>query len=526
MKKNSFLSVLLLMVSGFSLQVFGLEPVERVALGENDFFWEMKPLLGRDLNLNGKIDIPNTAESVQIDEFEIEIGLSVSFLATLDSADEKEFQTIVSLSSSSNRYDCVSPGFSVNFDNLPAEVLSGTITCYSPTAIYKGEISFEPKQLIIASFGDSYSSGEGVPESIYTRHNPSIWADGGPGSNAMIDHARSHRSSLAWPAQSALYLEQEDPHSVVSFVFLASSGAQIDDGVIVPYQGIDDSPGGKMIPQVDELASVMGDREVDYLLIGIGGNDLGLVRAATFGVVYIGRDEDPQRDKHLRNLDALVKSVETGYWDCPGAVIFGYKKQAPRAGLNGLSARYDALQQEIDLKLKVKNTLLVGYPLPVVAGDKALFDMFPGLKLDAVESDMLINRIMGPLNSVMKSSAQRNGWQFISINEGAYDFAPHTYQNPEPYPAAEYIGYPPAYPLNWEDFRDQELGRNVRWFRTATEAVVMQGADLNMEKAWVMSTKGTLHPNEICQQAVMHQVLRFIPLPSWFPSDFQKAYPE
>jgi hypothetical protein len=78
-----------------------------------------------------------------------------------------------------------------------------------------------------------------------------------------------HRSANAAPAQAALALEQADPHTSVTFVHLACSGAVIEGA----GQSID--------RQIDWANELIGNREIDAVIVSIGGNDLGFSTLAT-----------------------------------------------------------------------------------------------------------------------------------------------------------------------------------------------------------------------------------------------------
>ena len=66
-----------------------------------------------------------------------------------------------------------------------------------------------------------------------------------------------YRSAHAGPAQAAILLEEGDPRTSVTLLHLACSGGQILD-----------LPG-----QIEAANNLIGDREIDALLISIGGND-------------------------------------------------------------------------------------------------------------------------------------------------------------------------------------------------------------------------------------------------------------
>ncbi|GAB2474590.1 SGNH/GDSL hydrolase family protein [Jatrophihabitans fulvus] len=123
----------------------------------------------------------------------------------------------------------------------------------------------ELRDLLVVSVGDSVASGEGDPDSPAGSDDGLRWQD-----------ARCHRSALAGPAQAALRLERRDPHTSVTFVGLACSGATIDEGLIGPYRGIDaDGTDAPLPPQLDAAVARAAGRPIDALLVSIGANDLG-----------------------------------------------------------------------------------------------------------------------------------------------------------------------------------------------------------------------------------------------------------
>jgi hypothetical protein len=93
------------------------------------------------------------------------------------------------------------------------------------------------KDVLIASIGDSYASGEGnpvVPGVLYPE-----WAYS-PDPAMNIENANAHRSTIAAPAQFAPELLENNPHEAVTFVSVANSGASIPIGVLGPMPSIGD----------------------------------------------------------------------------------------------------------------------------------------------------------------------------------------------------------------------------------------------------------------------------------------------
>jgi len=164
---------------------------------------------------------------------------------------------------------------------------------------------------LIVSVGDSIASGEGSPDLLLP---PGTTGSFGP---AWQDR-RCHRTALAGPAQAAIRLERRDPHSSVTFVHLACSGATIPSGLLGEYEGIEDT---KVLPKVPaqlptakQLATTAG-RQIDALLVSIGANDanfsgvvktcLEFERCQSFDI--------PGTPNAQQQFDALIGNVPAGY---------------------------------------------------------------------------------------------------------------------------------------------------------------------------------------------------------------------
>ncbi|HEX8581630.1 MAG TPA: PKD domain-containing protein, partial [Acidimicrobiales bacterium] len=164
-----------------------------------------------------------------------------------------------------------------------------------------------PRDHVIVSLGDSAASGEGNPDHLEPALRSRSFTSAGF-SHTWNDE-QCHRSALAGPAQAAIRLEQRDPHSSVTFIHLACSGARITRGVIGPYQGLVndadprldcDDPGSPFYirypdpkldaprptdpdclpPQVEQLASIIGGRAIDAITVSGGINDVFFSKVA------------------------------------------------------------------------------------------------------------------------------------------------------------------------------------------------------------------------------------------------------
>src|SRR5205823_5821700 len=90
-----------------------------------------------------------------------------------------------------------------------------------------------------------------------------------------------HRSTVSWQWQVAHRLEVDDPHTSVTFVWLACSGASIEHGLLNRYVE-NFKPGTVLAPQIDEAAQAIGRRRPDAILVSIGANDIGFGPIANF----------------------------------------------------------------------------------------------------------------------------------------------------------------------------------------------------------------------------------------------------
>jgi len=76
------------------------------------------------------------------------------------------------------------------------------------------------KDRLIVVLGDSFASGEGAPDSPVKHFE-------GPGANADWADDRCHRSAYSGGAQAAKIIEEADPHTSVTFLSFACSGATL-----------------------------------------------------------------------------------------------------------------------------------------------------------------------------------------------------------------------------------------------------------------------------------------------------------
>ncbi len=251
------------------------------------------------------------------------------------------------------------------------------------------------RDFLIVSMGDSFGSGEGNPEEINGPQTGPYWGD-----------RRCHRSGYSGPAQAALRLERADPHSSVTFLSLACSGAGIMTGLIHEYWGQElageTTPLDAQILAVSKLlcpggcASKHDLRTIDALLLQVGANDLHFSK-----IVYDCAKPRPMTD-------------------CGIDLEVGKRLNQDLAALPG---RFDALASQLDDWLPIFAVYASEYFDPTRAdnGDfcqKMVFDR-PG----AVNGEILYgeawwayHQVVTPLNNEIRAAAQRHSgknWRFV-----------------------------------------------------------------------------------------------------------------
>lgn len=103
---------------------------------------------------------------------------------------------------------------------------------------------------------------------------------------------RCHRSSKSWQVETAKALAL-DPHTSVSLIHLACSGATIQQGLIGEYGGIAPVGNELLAPQVERAAQLVcggacdsNSRQVDAFFVSVGGNDANF--AKVIGACVLG----------------------------------------------------------------------------------------------------------------------------------------------------------------------------------------------------------------------------------------------
>ena len=168
--------------------------------------------------------------------------------------------------------------------------------------------------------------------------------------------------------QAALAIEGDDPHTSVTLVHLACTGATIETGILGGYKG---AP-----PQIDDARFLVGDREIDAVLVSIGGNDIGF--ADVIFACMLQEPCDQSSDVALGLDEPLLGVCEGGFMvfvapNCRERVsgLLGLDEttgiEISEPGLAALPRKYESLDAALRNLLAEQAGRASGGPAP--AGD-------------------------------------------------------------------------------------------------------------------------------------------------------------
>lgn len=354
-------------------------------------------------------------------------------------------------------YNIVGSNYQANFNvggtttltNLPNGTYTVTLTASADGHSVSSTQTLTIRNYLVAAIGDSYASGEGNPHSpaqydwLGFATRGAIWAQGGDDLES-IRHRMAHRSTAAGVAQMALELENADPKSSVTFVFLPHTGSTVLDGVLNSRASSDPGAPGIVPAQIDRLAELTQGRRIDSLFMSVGGNDLG------FGDIL---------------ADLVKNDPAIPFHDYEGTIT-----NIINRSLNNLADLRDNRYPELARRLSSFNIgqiYLTEYPDLTKQSDGQIAagiidDIVPGLEVDRHELTRLIDEVMPHFIGAMKTSAAKFGWNYV---DGVLaQFSHHGYGD---------------------------------WFRRASDSVVLQGPLGNRNTVTPLDmedTLGTMHP--------------------------------
>lgn len=265
-----------------------------------------------------------------------------------------------------------------------------------------------PKDLVVASLGDSVASGEGNPHEPAAPGFPARWQDG-----------PCHRSVDAGPAVAAKRLEDADPHTSVTFVQLACSGAAVVDspevpgiddpttgGVLDSYLGQEPAPGSLRPSQMSQLRDLLGLRPLDALMLSIGANDARFSTVVTECIETVRCDDSNVRTE----FEARAATLPGRYARLASAINdLGVDPSAVH-----ITEYFDPTSDELGV-VEMRCAVLGG-----------LFDL-----LDDDEARWASTGVMGALNDAVSTASATYGWRYVGGIAAA--FARHGYCSTDPW---------------------------------------------------------------------------------------------
>jgi lysophospholipase L1-like esterase len=233
---------------------------------------------------------------------------------------------------------------------------------------------------LVVALGDSVAAGEGNPE----------------GRKRWLD-VPCHRSAAAGFEVAARRLADTDPHHSLTFVSLACSGAEIHQGLLERYRGVDPQGALAYLPQIERLRRIAaarggpGGRAVDAVLVSVGANDL--------------------------TFSGVVRECAISPGDCGAS-----SEERLRRLLEALDRSYDDLGEALDAAAPRAPVFVTEYFDPTHDSDGSFCSHSVGLTSRA-ESQWAYERLLRPLNGKVETAAVRNEWQLVW--EIASDFEKH-----------------------------------------------------------------------------------------------------
>src|SRR5713101_950289 len=268
-------------------------------------------------------------------------------------------------------------GFAHDFPALRTYIVRLTVTGPGGQTQMAQE-SITPRDLLIVSIGDSFAAGQGTPERRFEAGHPlrPRWID-----------KPCHRSSWAGPARAAIIIEKSDPHSSVTFVSFACTGAGILDGLLEKQ----DKGGRKNFRQLDQLFDTAGERTVDALLVSIGGNDVHFAELVSKAILL----------PHAESNSGARTLLEEGMKALPERFALMAKRLS-----------------DLNNKARIASVFITEYPDLVRDETKdfcdhsvPVFDALHGIS--GAESEWALNTVIIPLNAKIREQATLRGWNYV-----------------------------------------------------------------------------------------------------------------
>jgi hypothetical protein len=336
-----------------------------------------------------------------------------------------------------------------------------------------GAATITVKNYLVVSMGDSVASGEGNPE-FQSSSNPG-WSD-----------TRCHRSTMAGHVRAALALEESDPHSSVTFLSVACSGAGITTGLINGYAGeqlpLNVAPNDLLPPQIAQVGSLACPpgtpssspcAPIDALLLTVGANDadfFGAVEICAMPYQTCSDDELP------------FPNFTEDYGEKVGA-LYGLYQQLDAQIHGALAVNQIYFSEYHDLTHDDSGNYCSDIDLPNAVADDFTVVPVPGFTDGDINNAEVVwahDSFLVPMNQYALTVAQALGWKYVG---GIMrDFGTHGYC------------------------------ANDHWVVRYDESKLFQGTN-----------KGTMHPNSEGHDAIAQHLAAALEADTTLPQTFVSA---
>jgi hypothetical protein len=379
------------------------------------------------------------------------------------------------------------------------------------------------RDILIVSLGDSYASGEGIPDLRQRWHLgwpiPIMIKDADP----VWQDQRCHRSAKGGPPLAALAIERMDPKTSVTFISYACSGATIGTelfdgdgfrdpsrsrgtGVLGPYIGQEPPSNFKYyaeagnwnsyIPsQMGQLKNVLippsgiSQRQIGALIVSGGGNDTyfgdWMAACLLFDNCWDFASIEERPGDPLQSPRNIV--------DRALGIVSGRES-------NSVPKNYELLANELaTINPAPLNVYLTQYPDGTTGNDggycRMLDDILwpnPLFAITPEEASNISTHALKKLNETIFQVAKQRGWVYV---DGLANYI----QSPDDPNGPAGLFYKHGYCAteNWIVRADEsELAQGPLYFRFAT--------------------KGTAHPNYSGTLAISKRLVNYM-IPNLFP---------
>lgn len=367
---------------------------------EISFDWTMPDRFGFDENGDGLMDYYPPTGSLEVEPEDWRVDFKDTSKATCDQSLWRKWfvngEEVLSGAAEVIFYSRASCDFAYKFPGEGVYSVKLEIKDGSDNLVGAHTRHVTVQDWLIFAIGDSIASGEGVPELNVFQAGSAQWQS-----------RRCHRSAHAGVAWAARQIELDDPRTSVTFVHLACSGAEILNGLLNGYNGIEPGGGEPAPPsQVEQIRQLAPTRQVDAILMSIGANDVRFGAITTFCALW--------SDCHT-GLGGAMFAIGSQF--LPGRYTeLGAKLSGP-SGVPGLPSRRVYLTEYAD-PTRFDDSSICGSELfatPGAHSDELLHDMpgSPVLGVSEAEAEWASNVMVAQLNQMGAAAAGNNGWSYI-----------------------------------------------------------------------------------------------------------------